>query len=73
MPMLCALDWRHGLVAAAVTADPGGGVRLALGHGPDELVVHVSHDSLDALTLAALGFPRPAGRPPVEPAWLTCC
>lgn len=59
MAILCALDWRHGLVSAALTADPDGSVRLALGHGPDQLVVHLSPDSLDALTLAGLTFPRP--------------
>jgi hypothetical protein len=73
MTMLCALDWRHGIVTATLTADPGGGVRLVLGHGPDELVIHVSPDSLDALTLAGLSFPRPAGRPPWDLTWLTCC
>lgn len=60
MAMFCALDWRHGLVSATLTADPDGSVRLALGHGPDQLVVHLSRDSLDALTLASLTFPRPA-------------
>ena len=59
MAILCALDWRHGLVSATLTADPDGSVRLALGHGPDELVVHLTHDSLDALTRAGLTFARP--------------
>ena len=61
MPMLCALDWRHDLVTATLTRDPDGSVRLVLGHGPDEVVIHLSHDSLDALTLAGLTGPRPTG------------
>jgi hypothetical protein len=73
MAIRCALDWRHGLVTATLTRDPEGSVRLALGHGPDELVVHVSLDSLDALVLAGLTVPRPAGRPPWDLTWLTCC
>ena len=63
MPMLCALDWRHDLVTATLTRDPDGSVRLGLGHGPDEMVIHLSPDSLDALTLAGLTGPRPTGGP----------
>ena len=64
MAILCAFDWRHGLVSTTVTRDPDGSLRLALGHGPDELVLHVSRDSVDALTLAGLALPRPTGEPP---------
>jgi hypothetical protein len=61
MAMLCALDWRHYGVIATVTQDPAGGARLVLGHGPDELVVHLSWASLDAVTYAGLQCPRPPG------------
>ena len=60
MPMLCALDWRHYGVIATLTQDQAGGARLVLSHGPDELVVHLSWPSLDALTYAGLQCPRPA-------------
>jgi hypothetical protein len=72
MAMLCALDWRHGLVSATLTADLDGSVRMALGHGSDQLVVHLSRDSLDALTFAGVTFPRSVGAPPWSLAWLTC-
>ena len=61
MPMLCALDWRHDRVTAVLTRDADGSLRLVLGHGADEVVLHLSRESLDALTLAGLGAPRPAG------------
>ena len=64
MAMLCALDWRHGLVVSFVTAEPGGGIRLVLGHGGDELVLHLSPESLDALTYAGITCPRPPGSAP---------
>jgi hypothetical protein len=73
MAMLCALDWRHYGVIATLTPDAAGGARLVLTHGPDELVVHLSWQSLDALTYAgllqcwraedaAMGRPRPSDR-----------
>jgi hypothetical protein len=58
MAMLCALDWRHYGVIATLTQDHAGGVRLVLSHGADELVVHLSWASLDALTYAGLQCPR---------------
>ena len=61
MPILCALDWRHERVTAALTRDADGSLRLVLGHGPDQVVLHLSRESLDALTLAGLGDPRPMG------------
>jgi hypothetical protein len=64
MAMLCALDWRHGGVIATLTQDPAGGARLVLSQGADELVVHLSWASLEALTYAGLRCPRPPG---VEP------
>lgn len=64
MAMLCAFDWRHGLVTSTLTQDPDGSVRVALGHGSEEIVLHLSRDSLDGLTLAGLTFPRPDGAPP---------
>ena len=73
MPMLIALDWRRAGVGVTLTVDPDGGVRLALGHGPDELVVHLAHDSMDALTLAGLTRPRPPGDPPWALVDLTLC
>jgi hypothetical protein len=71
MPILCALDWRHGLVVPTCTREPDGHVRLTLGHGPDELVLHLSGASLDALTYAGLTCPRPPD-PPWTLADLTC-
>jgi hypothetical protein len=59
MAMLCALDWRHYGVIATLSQDQAGGARLVLSHGPDELVVHLSWSSLDALTYAGLQCPRP--------------
>jgi hypothetical protein len=61
MAMLCALDWRHYGVIATLTQDQAGGARLVLSHGNDELVVHLSWASLDALTYAGLQCPRPPG------------
>jgi hypothetical protein len=61
MAILLSLDWRHGLVEARATADPTRGVYLVLGHGADELVLRLSWDSLDALTLACLALDRPHG------------
>jgi len=72
MPMLCALDWRQGHVAVGVSQDPAGGFRVALGHGPDELVLHCSRETLDALTLAGTLCPRPTGSPPWDPSLLNC-
>jgi hypothetical protein len=72
MAMLCAFDWRHGLVTAQLTRDADGSLRLALGHGPHEVVVHLSQDSLDALTLAGLTCPRPKGEPPWTLQDLSC-
>jgi hypothetical protein len=63
MAMLCALDWRHFLVNATVSEDLDGHVRVRLGHGADELVLHLTRESLDTLTLAGLKFPR-KGTPP---------
>jgi hypothetical protein len=54
MAMLCALDWRHYGVIVTLTPDAAGGARLVLTHGPDELVVHLSWQSLDDLTYAGL-------------------
>jgi hypothetical protein len=71
MTLLCALDWRHGLVSATLTADPDRSVRLGLAHGPDQLVVHLSADSLDALTLAGLSFTRPDAPTAWEGLWPT--
>ena len=61
MPSLVSLDWRGGLVESRFTADPTGGVYLVLGHGADELVLRLSWDSVDALTLACLILHRPHG------------
>jgi hypothetical protein len=72
MAMLCALDWRHYGVIATITQDPAGGARLALSHGADELVVHLSWESLNALTYAAVQCPRPAGAHPWDFSWLSC-
>ena len=58
MAILVSLDWRHGLVEPRLTADPEGGVYLVVGRGPDELVLRLSWDSLDALTLACLTLDR---------------
>jgi hypothetical protein len=70
MPILCALDWRDGVVIATLTTDPDGSVRLRLSHGVDECVVHLSRDSLDALALAGVIYPRPDGAPLWHRAWL---
>jgi hypothetical protein len=59
--MLCALDWRHYGVITTLTQDQAGGARLVLSHGPDEVVIHLSWASLDALMYAGLQCPRPAG------------
>ena len=72
MPILCSLDWRHGLVTATLSRDPDGSVRVVLGHGPHELVVHLSQDSLDALVLAAILQPRPKGAKPWDLSLLSC-
>lgn len=72
MPMLCALDWRHGLVTTTCVREPDGHVRVILGHGPDEVVLHLSADSLDALTYAGLLCPRPKGSAPWDLATLSC-
>ena len=61
MPILLSLDWHHGLVDPGISIEPAGGIRLVLGHGPDELVLRLSWDSLDALTLACLALDRPHG------------
>ena len=70
MPMLCALDWRHYSVIATLTQDPSGAARLVLSHGADELVVHLSWASLDALTYAGLQCPRPPGGDAWDPSLL---
>ena len=67
MAMLCALDWRHYGVIATLTPDAAGGARLVLSHGADEVVVHLSWASLDALTYAGLQCPRPNGGRAVGP------
>jgi hypothetical protein len=72
MPTLCAFDWRHYAVLATLTPDPDRGVRVALSHGPDEVVLHLSWESLDALTFAGLTCLRPTGTPAWNPAWLSC-
>jgi hypothetical protein len=59
MAMLCALDWRHYGVITTLSPDQAGGARLVLSHGPDEVVVHLSWASLDALTYAGLQCRRP--------------
>ena len=59
MPMLCALDWRHYGVITTIAPDAVSGARLVLTHGRDEVVVHVSWASLDALTYAGLQCQRP--------------
>ena len=61
MAILVSLDWRHGLVESKLSAEATGGVRLVVGRGPDELVLHLSWDSVDALTLACLILHRPHG------------
>ncbi|MFZ1059136.1 MAG: hypothetical protein WAP47_08080 [Candidatus Rokuibacteriota bacterium] len=61
MAILLSLDWRHALAEPRLSDEPAGGVRLVLGHGPDELVLRLSWDSLDALTLACLALDRPHG------------
>ena len=63
MAILCAFDWRHGLVTATLTQEADGSLRVVLGHGPDELVLHLSRDSLDALTLAGLTCPEQEAHP----------
>jgi hypothetical protein len=72
MAMLCALDWRQRLVTAACTREPDGHVRVVLGHGPDEVVLHLSRASLDALTYAGLLCPRPPASAPWDLAALSC-
>lgn len=71
MAMLCALDWRHGLVTSTVTRDPDGACRLTLGHGPDEVVLHASQDTLDALACAIILCPRPPQGKPWDLTLLT--
>jgi hypothetical protein len=63
MAMLCALDWRHFVVSATLSEDPDGHVRVRLGYGADELVLHLTRESLDTLTLAGLKFPRKGALP----------
>ena len=72
MAMLCALDWRHRLVTTTCTREPDGHIRVTLGHGPDELVLHLSLHSLDALTYAGLLCPRPPKSAPWDLATLSC-
>ena len=72
MAMLCALDWRHYSVIATLTQDPSGGARLVLSHGADELVVHLTWASLDALTYAGLQCPRPPGADAWDPSLRRC-
>ena len=72
MAMLCALDWRHYGVIATLTQDQAGGARLVLSHGADELVVHLSWASLDALTYAGLQCPRPPGADAWDLSRLSC-
>ena len=61
MAILISLDWRHGLVEPKLSPEATGGVRLVVGRGPDELVLRLSWDSVDALTLACLALDRPHG------------
>jgi hypothetical protein len=70
MAMLCALDWRHYGVIVTLTQDLSGGARLVLSHGTDELVIHLSWASLDALTYAGLQCPRPPGTDAWDPSLL---
>jgi hypothetical protein len=72
MAMLCALDWRHYGVIATLSQDQAGGARLVLSHGADELVVHLSWASLDALTYAGLQCPRPKEAEPWNLSHLSC-
>jgi hypothetical protein len=72
MAMLCALDWRHHGVIATVIRDLAGGARVVLSHGADELVVHLSWASLEALTWAGLSCPRPPGVEPGDLSQLSC-
>jgi hypothetical protein len=72
MAMLCALDWRHSGVIATLSQDPTGGARLVLSHGADELVVHLSWESVGALTHAGLQCPRPPGAEPWDLSRLSC-
>jgi hypothetical protein len=73
MAMLCALDWRHGLVVSACTPEPDGHCRVTLRHGLDEVVLHLTPASLDALTYAGLLCPRPkTGTAPWTLAELSC-
>jgi hypothetical protein len=58
MSTLISLDWRHGLVEPGLAPEPSGGARLVLGHGADEVVLRLSWDSLDALTLKCLTLDR---------------
>ena len=51
---------------------PRGGARLVLSHGADELVVHLSWASLDALTYAGLQCPRPKEAEPWDLSRLSC-
>jgi hypothetical protein len=59
-------------VIVTLTQDVGGGVRLVLSHGADELVVHFSWASLDALTYAGLQCPRPKEAEPWDLSRLSC-
>jgi hypothetical protein len=72
MAMLCALDWRRGSVTATLTQNPSGGARLVLSQGADELVVHLSWASLEALTYAGLRCPRPPDADPWDLSQLSC-
>ena len=72
MPMLCALDWRHYGVITTLSQDQAGGARLILSHGPDEVVIHLSWASLDALTYAGLQCPRPKEVEPWDLSRLSC-
>ena len=72
MGMLCALDWRHYGVITTLSPDQAGGARLVLSHGPDEVVIHLSWPSLDALTYAGLQCPRPPGDDAWDLSRLSC-
>jgi hypothetical protein len=72
MAMLCALDWRHYGVITTLSPDAAGGARLVLSHGADEVVMHLSWASLDALTYAGLQCPRPTEAESWDLSRLSC-
>jgi hypothetical protein len=59
MRMKIELDWRHGVVLAAVTEESSKGLLLTLQYGRDVLAILLAPPSLDAVTWGYLRVPRP--------------